>query len=179
MSNAHPRPWHRGSLFGPGPRRPLNREQRAVWRARLTLFRRARKLTPLYEDIGLAMLKRLSADGQLDPSHQTVADDVGCNARSVRRALTAFRACGLICWVQRLVRTGWRCVQTSNSYMMTIGHPPASAVSACGGQAGQQTEKIDIPTVQPASPEAVVAAQDALAKRRAVVEARLLGKVRR
>jgi hypothetical protein len=134
MPNAHPRPWHRGSLFCDGPRVPMCRERRAVWRARLNLYRRARRITPLFEDIGLAMLHRLGTDGRLDPSHETIADDVGCDPRTVRRALAAFKACGLVVWVQRLVREGWRVLQTSNAYALTIGEPPAIPGPRTGGQ---------------------------------------------
>jgi hypothetical protein len=35
ITHLHPRPWRRGSTFGPGRRVPLDREQRAVWKARL------------------------------------------------------------------------------------------------------------------------------------------------
>lgn len=168
MSTPHPRPWHRGSLFCDGPRLPLCRERRAVWRARLALFRRARKITPLYEDIGLAMLRRLGTDGRLDPSHQTIANDVGCDPRSVRRALAAFRSCGLVLWVQRLVRAGWRAVQTSNAYALTVGDPPAVPSARSGGQTGRETQRDRISTAQHLSlavtPQAQRDAQAALAR---------------
>jgi hypothetical protein len=177
MPNAHPRPWHREARFGDGPRIPMCRERRAVWRARLHLFRRARKITPLFEDIGLAMIRRLGTDGRLDPSHQTIADDTGCDPRTVRRALVAFRSCGLALWVQRLVRDGWRTSQASNAYALTIGE--SSAVSAqvgpklSGGQRARQT-RLESSLLPPASPAEVAAARDALARRRAAVEGRLL-----
>jgi hypothetical protein len=184
MSASHPRPWHKSSVFGDGPRAPMCRERRAVWRARLMMFRRARKLTPLHEDIGLAMLKRLGTDGRLDPSQQTVADDVGCDPRSVRRALVAFRSCGLVFWVKRLVRDRWRVAQTSNAYALTIGDPPVIPASRSGGQTGRGTRRIESISVQQAapevSPEARQEARAALARiatqRQAVLQARLLGK---
>ena len=183
MPNAHPRPWHRGSHFGDGPRVPLCRERRAVWRARLVMHRRARKITPLFEDIGLAMLRRLGSDGRLDPSHDTIADDVGCDARSVRRALVAFRSCGLVLWVQRIVRVGWRAAQTSNAYALTIGEKPPFS---CGGQLGRGTRKKESTPVQrPAlevSPQAQREAAAALARvaaaRAGAVQERLLNKGR-
>jgi hypothetical protein len=95
MPTAHPRPWHRHSQFGPGPRRPLDREQRARFRFLLTAHRRAR-LTPHAELIGNALVRRLGIDGQLDPAHETVARDVGCSSRTVRRALGALKAIGLV-----------------------------------------------------------------------------------
>jgi AraC-like DNA-binding protein len=115
MPNPHPRPWHRGSVFGVGPRRPLDRERRARYRYLLNAHRRARRLTPLTELIGDALVRRLGVDGQLDPSHDTIAEDVGCSSRTVRRALAALRALGLLMWQCRLVRDGWRTAQTSNA----------------------------------------------------------------
>jgi hypothetical protein len=189
MPTAHPRPWHREALFGDGPRIPMCRERRAVWRVRLMLFRRARKITPLFEDIGLAMLRRLGADGRLDPSHQTVADDVGCSPRTVRRALAAFadKAIGLVFWIQRLVRDGRRVEQTSNAYVLTLGNPPAIPALTPGGQIGRGTRRTEIISVQQdaaqrwaaeVSPEARQEARAALARiaaqRQAVIQARLL-----
>ena len=165
MPRVHPRPWHRGSVFGEGFRLPLCRERRAVWRARLTMFRRARKITPLYEDIGLVMLRRLGTDGRLDPSHQTLAEDVGCDPRSVQRALIALRACGLVLWVRRLARDAWRCSQISNSYALAIGETPAIPTPACDRQRVRQTIKIVRSIVQPELPWAIIkAARESLAE---------------
>ena len=176
MPAPHPHPWHRGGVYGAGPRVPLCRERRAVWKARLNLFRRARRITPLFEDIGLALLRRLGTDGRLDPSHRTLAEDVGCDERSVRRALEAFKACGLAIWVNRLVRTGWRALQTSNAYALTIGEPPVFSALCTAGQFARQTVKKEILPVPTASVAEVRAAQAALAERRAVIAKRLLTK---
>jgi hypothetical protein len=172
MPNAHPRPYRRDSTFGPGIRVPMCRERRAVWRARLHLFRRARKITPLFEDIGLAMLRRLGTDGRLDPAHGTLAGDVGCDVRSVQRALAAFKTCGLVLWVRRLVRAGWRAEQISNSYVLAIGNPPAIPAPASDRQIARPTRLEAFPLS--ASPAEIAAARDALARRRAAIEERLL-----
>jgi hypothetical protein len=72
----------------------------------------------------------------------------------------------------RIVRNGWRCEQTSNQYeILPSAVPP---VPACDRHRGGETRKIEIPCWQPSAAE-VAAAQIALAQRRAVVEARLLG----
>jgi hypothetical protein len=128
MSSPHPRPWHRQSCFGPGPRRPLCREQRARYRFLLNAHRRARHISPMAEHVGDALLKRLGVDGQCDPSHETIADDAGCCARTVRRALADLKACGLVAWVQRIVRSGWRVTQTSNAYELA---PTEKAWNPC------------------------------------------------
>src|SRR5215213_8600076 len=142
MPRSHPRPWRRGSVFGDGRRVPLDRERRARFRYLLSAHRRARRLTPTAELVGTALLKRLGADGQCDPSHATLAADVGCSARTVGRATATMRDLGLLRWDQRLIRSGWRAEQTSNAYELV----PAAAVPAavlpvprCGGQNGRET----------------------------------------
>jgi hypothetical protein len=144
LPTSHPRPWRKNSQFGPGRRVPLDRERRAVWRARLVMHRRAGRLTALHEDIGLAMLRRLSQEeGRLDPSHATLADDAGASVSTVQRALVALRACGLVDWDRRLVRSGWRTEQTSNAYALSMGNAP---VVSCDSQNDRETRKRCLPT---------------------------------
>ena len=152
--------WHRNSVFGAGPRRPLDREQRARFRFLLNAHRRARRLTPLTELVGSALIRRLGTDGQLDPSHDTLAADVGCSARTVRRALATLRQLGLLSWQRRLVRTGWRVLQTSSAYALSIdGTQPHT-----GGQCGRETRKLSIkPIMNPLG----LALQGTPAKRKA------------
>ena len=143
----HPRPWHRGSLYGPGPRRPLDRDQRARFRYLLSAHRRARRLSPRAEHVGMALLKRLSVDGRCDPSHDTLADDAGCSARTVRRATAAMRMLGMLHWQTRITRNGWRVEQTSNAYQLVPDGVPAgiSLGVPTGGQTGRGTpSKINI-----------------------------------
>jgi AraC-like DNA-binding protein len=123
----HPRPWHRGSEFGDGLRWPLDRERRAVWKARLDLARRAGRITALHEKIGLALLRRLGTDGRCDPAHDTIAADVGCGSRTVRTALARLFELGLLKWINRLVRVGDRVEQTSNAYMLIVAAVAAGA----------------------------------------------------
>src|ERR1044072_1302426 len=123
----HPRPWHRASTFGPGHRTPLNRDQRARFRYLLEAAYRARRITAVHHRVGEALLRRLSTEGQCDPSQVTLANDAGCNERTVRRAIVRMRALGLLRWQQRITRNGWRCEQTSNSYELLITAP------VCGG----------------------------------------------
>lgn len=187
MSSPHPHPYHAGSQFGPGPRRPLDREQRARFRFLLTAYRRARRLTPHAELVGNALVKRLSVDGQCDPGHDTIASDVGCCARTVRRALDALKALGLLVWQRRIARAGWRVEQISNSYFLvplaTANLPEVRAVR-CGGQLGRGTRKKESTPVQrPAlevSPQAQREAAAALARvaaaRAGAVQERLLKK---
>lgn len=136
---SHPRPWHRGSEFGDGARVPLCRERRAQWRARVELFRRAGRLTALHAEVGRALLRRLAVDGRCDPSHATLATDAGASPRTVRRALDAFAACGLVTWTRRLVRAGWRAAQTSSAYILRVGDAAPIQGPRCGGQADRGT----------------------------------------
>ena len=154
--------WHRNSEFGPGPRQPLDREQRAVWRARVELARRAGRITALHAQVGLALLRRLGQDGRLDPSHATLAADAGVGERTVRRALAALAGCGLLRWVRRLARDAasrWRATQISSAYALSLGGTPGSPggqgswvqatwawistprATACGGHVGRATRK--------------------------------------
>jgi hypothetical protein len=141
--------WHRHSLFGAGPRRPLNREARARFRYLLNAHRRARRITPLAEHIGTALLKRLSVDGQCDPSHDTLAADVGCSARTVRRAIVALRRLGLVGWQQRIIRAGWRVLQTSSAYVLAAAGTPPAAPIRTGGQSVPPIRKLDIRPMSP------------------------------
>jgi len=173
----HPKPWHRGSEYGPGPRRPLDREQRARFRFLLNMHHRVGRLTRAARDVGEALVRRLGADGRCDPTHATLASDAACDARTVRRATASLRDLGLLAWRTRLVRSGWRAEQTSNAYelLTAIAAPHEMPRTArCGGQPGRETRREAIPSVLPLpSPAERQAAQEALARVRAARSARL------
>jgi len=172
MPRLHPRPWHRGSIFGDGPRAPLDRERRARFRFLLSAHHRAGRITRAARDVGEALVTRLGTDGRCDPAHATLAEDAGCCDRTVRRATATMRDLGLVRWTTRLVRADWRAEQTSNAYELM---PSAAApVPRCGGQSVRETLKVDISYCRQPSAAEVAAAQAALAQRRAAVEARLL-----
>jgi len=149
----HPRPWHSGSDFQAGPRRPLDRNTRARWIWRVEAERRAGRLPALQADCARYLLKFLGQDGRLDPAHATIAEMAGASERTVRRALAALAACGLLRWVRRLVSVPWpqggrgarRVEQTSNAYEVLLPDPvatrPAIAFNS-GGQNGRETGKI-------------------------------------
>ena len=121
------RRWHKSSIFGEGPRRALNKGQRAIWKARIELYRRAGRLTDGFAHVALALVKRLGTDGRLDPSHTTLAEDAAESVSTVKRALDALQELGLVWWVRRLIREGWRTEQTSNGYALAIGPTPDPA----------------------------------------------------
>src|SRR4051812_30150423 len=98
MPKPHPCPWHRDSLFGDGPRVPLCREKRAQWRGLVGAHRRAGRLTDGHWHVGQALIKRLGQAGRCDPSHATLANDSDESVSTVKRALKALEACGLLTW---------------------------------------------------------------------------------
>ena len=176
MPTPHPRPWHRGSLFGDGPRVPLDRERRARFRFLLHAHIHAGRLPDKQGRVGAALLKRLSVDGRCDPSHATLAADTNVSERTVQRATDTMRGLGLLRWQRRLVRTGWRAEQTSNAYELVpaLGTAPVLPRFSCDGQSVRETLKVDISYCPEFTATEVQAAQRALAQRRAITEARLL-----
>jgi hypothetical protein len=185
MPTLHPRPWHRDSVFGPGPRQPMCRERRAIWKARIEIQRRAGQVTDGESYVGQALLKRLGQDGRCDPSHQTLADDSGESVSTVKRALKAFWACGLVNWVRRLWRNGTRVSQDTNAYMLTLGEPPQIPRGRCEGQPGRETNSVDksidllpVPTRSAVEVATAQASHVSLAEVRKAMEARLLSKWR-
>jgi DNA-binding transcriptional MocR family regulator len=144
----HPRPWHRASVFGDGYRVPLDRERRAVWKARVEIHRRAGRLTDGGSYVALALLKRLGSDGRCDPSQQTLADDSGESIDTVQRALKALYAIGMVTWLRRLIREGNQVKQTSNSYLLTVGQTP----DHCESDSARETRKARINKGLPKDP---------------------------
>ena len=176
--HTHPKPWHRASTFAAGFRHPLDRERREQWKARVELWRRSRnrdlRLTGDHTYVALALLRRLGQDGRLDPSHQTLADASGVCVNTVKEALRRMAACGLLTWARRIVREGSRVRQTSNSYMLTLGEPPAIPMVRC--KATTRPEPPSESFIPMASHKDAVDARDALARRRAAVAGAMLNK---
>ncbi|MFL5286241.1 MAG: hypothetical protein ACJ8AW_36010 [Rhodopila sp.] len=147
MPVAHPRPWRRDSIFGDGPRQPLNRDDRARFKYLLNAHHRAGRITRACRDIGLALLKRLGTTGRCDPSHATLAADAGCKtSKTAERATAALKALGLLTWVRRLVRTsatGWRAEQTSNQYCLLPSLASLNAPRRCDRQKVAETNSFD------------------------------------
>src|SRR4051812_4823369 len=112
MPTAHPRPWHRGSLFGPGPRRPLDRERRARWTYLVHAHTRAGRVTPKGEWVAAELLAHLSRDGRCDPSYTRLAADADTAESTVGDAIKRLAGVGLLRWQRRLDRVGEKVVQT-------------------------------------------------------------------
>ena len=120
MSRSHPKPWHRGSEFGDGPRRPLDRERRARWRYLARAHARAGRITPKGEWVLDELLSHLSREGRCDPSYARLGADAQTSSKTAERAVAAAEACGLLRWQRRIVRNGWRMEQTSNAYELLV-----------------------------------------------------------
>ena len=123
--------FHKNSIFGPGRRVPLDREQRAVFKAKLKLQRRPGRLTIAAAVVGHVLADMLGMDGQLDPALATLATVARVSLATVKRAIVQLRACGFLVWERRLIRgaaTGWRAAQTSNAYVLQV--PACEAHSA-------------------------------------------------
>lgn len=113
-------PWHSGSTFGEGPRRPMALGERKAYKLHLHARRRVKVLTPSDVTVGIALLDCLGADGRCDPSYDTLATNTGLNERTVRRSAANLRAAGMLRWERRIVREGADVRQTSNAYELVI-----------------------------------------------------------
>jgi DNA-binding transcriptional MocR family regulator len=118
----------------------------------------------------------MGADGRLDPSHATLAARARVSIATVIRALTQLRAFGFVTWVRRLVRTAWRAEQTSSAYVLALPAPPAPFSKAIFLKRNMKTTARSFCKSQAKGPSAidVVAARDALERRRRVMEGRLM-----
>lgn len=114
-----PNKWRRDSIFGPGRRIPLDREAKAQIRAKLKSARRPGWLTQTGWRIGEYLVRTIGADGQLDPSVETIRIACQCGRSAVFVALKMLKGLGFLAWENRIVRNGWRVDQTSNAYVLS------------------------------------------------------------
>ncbi len=115
--------WKNSSIFGDAPRVPLDREQRAQFRAKLLLNRRPGRLTIAAAQIGRILVDKLGPEGRLDPSIATLATLACVSQSTVKRALAQLKTFGFLDWARRLVRNsakGWRCEQDTNAYVLRV-----------------------------------------------------------
>jgi len=115
--------WKNSSIFGDAPRVPLDREQRAQFRAKLLLNRRPGRLTIAAAQIGRILVDKLGPEGRLDPSIATLATLACVSQSTVKRALAQLKTFGFLDWARRLVRNsakGWRCGQDTNAYVLRV-----------------------------------------------------------
>jgi hypothetical protein len=172
------RRYFAASEFSDGLRKPMNRDERGVWLARLEGDLRAGRIEPWYLRLGQEMAKVLRPDGCLTPSLRRLARLVGCSVRTVQRGLERLASIGRITWVRRLRRVGAAVVQTTNSYALLLGVAPPPpkicwspfyARGTAGGHAVQE-----IPSVTE-----VTETREAREELRRIREARKAGLARR
>jgi hypothetical protein len=112
--------------------------------------------------------------GRIFPSHQAIADRVTersfkCSVRTVERALVEARDLGLLFWLPRRKRVGWRSLQTSNLYFVNVPAGPAKRGPKrvwprypTARQADQVQDKV---VSKPADKAVWITGQDLLAER--------------
>ena len=120
-------PHRRKSVFGPGRRVPVDREFRAVFKAKLRFNRRPNRLTFACVTVGDYLVRACGTDGRLDPSNDTIAAACGIAPSTAAHARKRLRSCGFLDWDQRVLRVpdrgnllGYCVVQISNAYVLRI-----------------------------------------------------------
>jgi hypothetical protein len=107
----------RSSAWAAACRVPLDREQRACFRAKSTFkcFRRVGMLTLAAVAVGRILIDKLGYDGRLDPSIKTLAKLAGVASSTVVLALDRLRKCGFVTWCG-----GWRGLGRGSSRSVTL-----------------------------------------------------------
>jgi hypothetical protein len=164
----HPRPWHRGSTFTPGPRRVLSIGERCLWLARLEHAFATSQLTASQYLVGRALLQLLGEDGRLDPGHAYLGEIARCSRRTVQRALERLQEIGLVRWTRRLVRAGWRAEQASNAYELVPDSQPQTPKAPPASTRGRRLACERQPDAQP--PVCLIPIEDAIAARAALAD---------
>jgi hypothetical protein len=108
--------WRRNSIYGDGPRTPLDCNARARFEFLVRAYRRARRITQAAEKVAKALLRHLGESGRCDPSYETLAKHADCEERTVGRCLADLRDLGLIRWQRRKDQTPEGARQISNAY---------------------------------------------------------------
>lgn len=131
----------REKVFGAGRPRPMDRNAKARLMTLARALMRRREKGKAYGPVtakALAVLEALAwtfhnaGTGLCFPSLDRIADAAGCARSTVQKALEALEACGLLSWVNRLVRRRehgpagwrWRVLRTSNGYRLTDPREP-------------------------------------------------------
>ena len=135
--------YHRGSQFGPPERRKLDRNMRVrILHLAIALDRRTRQKGQhggILKRTGIEVLRTLlftflnMQTGACFPSHEQIAQAAGCCIETVRKAIRALEAAGIIQTVRRKVVATFMsrlhrarynvAVQDSNSYVFNVPLP--------------------------------------------------------
>jgi hypothetical protein len=149
-----------------------------AWTTRIWLEYRAGSLTRAARDVLLTLHTFRGTGGQCWPSHATLADRAKCCIRTVLRALQAAQRLGLVDWVERRVRAGWRWLRSSNIYRFMTPMMPVIAAARPVSNAPALTDsmaaevRVSKKDALDTMLRAAAAAPDLLAARRAAFMAR-------
>jgi hypothetical protein len=132
--------YHRNSQFGPPERRPLERNMRVrILHLAIALDHRTRQKGQhggVLKRTGIEVLRVLlfkflnMKTGACFPSHQQIAQAAGCCIETVRKAIRALEAAGIITTIRRKIVATFTSrqyrarydvmVQDSNSYLLNV-----------------------------------------------------------
>jgi AraC-like DNA-binding protein len=137
----------REKVFGDGDAVPLDRNAKVRIKHLARALMRKTEAGKHYGEISakaLAVLEALlwsfhnARSGLCFPSYEAIAEKAGCARSTVAEAIKALEACGLLSWVNRIVRirvaeldlfghriTRWKVIRTSNSYRFRDPCPAA------------------------------------------------------
>lgn len=154
-----------------------------TWNARCEQEFRAGNFTRTYRDVHKALLTFEGRNGELFPSHATLAQRADCDERSVRRALVEGQRVGMVHWMRRRRGGRGRRWRTSNRYFLNVpkdpvkaGMRPAFPRRATSGQIGREEDSVRKEEVLKGMLREAAGLPDLLAQRRLVMAKRLLGK---
>src|SRR4051795_13623034 len=102
-------------------------QTQSTWIDRIWQEFRAGNLTPLWRDVLINLHRYRSTGGVAWPAHATLAERACCSTDTVERALKMARELGLLTWVARRVRKGWRSLRSSNLYRFLTPQKPIQA----------------------------------------------------
>lgn len=103
-----------------------------AWNKRIEAEYDAGNIPNLQKYVLLSLPSFRGYGGQIFPSHQALADRVRmlfrcrCSTKTVERALKQGRSLGLLFWLPRHRRDGWRRLRTSNLYFINIPAGPVA-----------------------------------------------------
>ena len=152
-----------------------------AWTTRVWQEFRAGNLSRGQRDVLLCLHTFRGTGGVAWPSHATLADRAKCCTRTVARALAQAQALGLVSWVERRFRAGWRWLQSSNLYrfmtpsgptLEVLRQPKVVRVAQTDSGAGEGRE-VSKKAAFDAILRAAAAAPDLLLRRRAAFAAGL------
>jgi hypothetical protein len=155
-----------------------------AWNTRCDREFKAGNFTRTYRDVHKALLTFAGRAGELFPSHASIAQRADCDERSVRRALIEGQRVGMLHWMQRRRGGRGRRWRTSNRYFLNVptvavkaGMRPAFPRRTPSGQNSRVKDSGRKEAVLREMLRDAAGLPDLLARRRAVMEGKMLGRM--